>query len=91
MAKAKTKAESTGRGHGGGGVTAAPLPPTFISGRKVRDGVFIVIYKRGDDGEPISEKIDMSTIEGRIEGAGDNAGELQWLVAQCDGLKRGRK
>ena len=92
MAKAKAKAKAkggssgTGRGHGGSGVTAAPLPPHFVMGRKVRDGEYILVFKRGEDGEPQSAKVNVASTEARIEAGQGNVEELQWLVDQCKDL-----
>tara|TARA_Y100001963_G_scaffold139674_1_gene205763 strand:- start:2304 stop:2600 length:297 start_codon:yes stop_codon:yes gene_type:complete len=92
MAKAKAKAKAkggssgTGRGHGGSGVTAAPLPPHFVMGRKVRDGEYILVFKRGEDGEAQSAKVNIASTEARIEAGQGNVEELQWLVDQCNDL-----
>ena len=92
MAKAKAKAKAksgssgTGRGHGGSGVTAAPLPPQFVMGRKVRDGEYILVFKRGEDGEPQGAKVNVASTEARIEAGQGNVEELQWLVDQCNDL-----
>ena len=92
MAKAKAKAKAksgsrgSGRGHGGSEVTAAPLPPHFIMGRKIRDGEYIIMFKRGEDGEPQSGKINVASTEARIEAGQGNVEELQWLIDQCNDL-----
>ena len=86
MAKARTKAGSSGRGQGRSGVTAAPLLPlTFVRGRKVRDGEFIVVFKRGED-EPEGSKISEAAVRSRIDAGQGNIEELQWLLDQCKGL-----
>ena len=82
-AKAKQKGSSgTGRGQGGSGVTAAPLPPQFVMGRKVRDGEYIVVFKRGD-GNAESTKISIKTTMDRITNNQGNITELQWFLDQC--------
>ena len=89
MAKAKAKAKSgsggTGRGHGGSGVTAAPLPPQFVMGRKVRDGAYIVVFKRGE-GESESTKVSVAATEDRIKNNQGNIEELQWFLDQCENI-----
>ena len=91
MAKAKAKATKSGSGesgpgHGGSGVTAAPLPPLFVSGRKIRDGEYAIVVKRGEGGEAQAEKIVIATVEERIKNGQGNAEELQWLLDQCADL-----
>jgi hypothetical protein len=90
-AKAKPKAESTGRGHGGGGVTAAPLPPLFIDGHEIREGLYVVVFKRGEEGVPQAAKVNVQAMQARIGAGEGNVEELQWLLDQCSDLNDGRE
>jgi len=55
-------------------------------GRQIRDGVFIIAFKRGEGGETQAEKIVIATIEERIKNAQGNVEELQWVLEQCNDL-----
>ena len=90
MAKGKAKAKGgssgTGRGHGGSGVTAAPLPPLFVRGREIREGLYALIFKRGEEGEPQSAKVNVKSFQARIDAGQGNVEELQRLSDQCKDL-----
>lgn len=91
MAKAKAKAkaksgsgsEHSGRDLGGSGVTAVPLSPLFISGRKIREGLYMVVFKRGEEDAPQAAKVNVQSVQARIDAAQGNVSELQWLLDQC--------
>ena len=92
MAKAKAKAKAksgsgeSGRGHGGGGVTAAPPSPLFVRGREIREGLYALVFKRGEEGEPQSAKVNVESVQARIDAGQGNVEELQWLLDQCADL-----
>ncbi|MAH47774.1 hypothetical protein CMI37_18275 [Candidatus Pacearchaeota archaeon] len=91
MAKAKAKAKAksgsgsgrSGRDLGGSGVTAVSLPPTFISGCKIRDGLYMVVFKRGEEDEPQAAKVNVRNVQARIDAGQGNVEELQWLLDSC--------
>jgi hypothetical protein len=95
MAKAKAKAkaksgsgsERSGRDLGGSGSDCRPLSPLFISGRKIREGLYMVVFKRGEEGTPQAAKVNVQNVQSRIDAAQGNVEELRWLFDQCGDLE----